>query len=55
MHTATGCDEVPAEQPEFRVQLREDVVYGRVGDRELLLDALIPCMTYNLHVLKQLT
>jgi len=42
MHSATGCDEVPAEQPEFRVQLREDVVYGRVGDRELLLDAVLP-------------
>lgn len=42
MHAATGCDEVPAEQPEFRVQLREDVVYGRVGDRELLLDAVLP-------------
>ncbi len=32
----------PAELPEFSVQLREDVVYCRVGERELLLDAFLP-------------
>ncbi|MFN5286146.1 MAG: hypothetical protein ACK5KS_15095, partial [Planctomyces sp.] len=42
-------DEKPGEQPavisespEFSVRLREDVVYGRVGDRELLLDVFLP-------------
>lgn len=42
-------DEVSAEKPaaaseppEFSVQVREDVVYGRVGERELLLDAFLP-------------
>jgi len=33
---------VISESPEFSVRLREDVVYGRVGDRELLLDVFLP-------------
>jgi len=46
---AVRGDEKPREQPpvseeppEFSVRLREDVVYGRVGERELLLDILTP-------------
>lgn len=33
---------VASEPPEFSVQVREDVVYGRAGERELLLDAFLP-------------
>ncbi|MFM7163850.1 MAG: hypothetical protein ACKO3T_01290, partial [Planctomycetaceae bacterium] len=46
---AVRGDEKPGEQvpvseelPEFSVRLREDVVYGRVGERELLLDIFTP-------------
>jgi acetyl esterase/lipase len=40
-----GSTQKPAaesEPAEFSVQVREDVIYGRVGERDLLLDAFVP-------------